>query len=424
MEELITQIASETLIDKELKKFNVTDSAIHELREKFMPLSISSIADKEGAKKVREARLVVKNERVKVEKMGKELRADAIKFQKAVIAEEKRIVSLLEPIETHLEQEEARIEEEKEQLRLEAERLKKERIQKRVNQLFQFGVQFNGDVYSLGGFSVNSQTVNDSSEEEWEVILSELQTEHHQEQERLAGLERIRAEEEARLEQVRKEQEQERLRLEALRKEQEEKEAKFRAEQEAIQKAMADKEAYMRAEQQRLEQERLQVENQKRIAKHNALFAIGLIHNGEVFCYKSIQVPFEEVEQLTASQFEETLANLKLEVDAIKAKEEQERLQEIESAKKVAAEKARFEAEEKAKREATEKAEQERRAKAEADRQAALRPDKEKLMSLSEELAKFPFPELTTPEAIRILEDAKTLMAKVSAHISNKAEAL
>ena len=51
-------------IKTELQKFNIADAVIAQLSAEFMPLKIKSLDDKEGAKKVRSARMVIKGKRV------------------------------------------------------------------------------------------------------------------------------------------------------------------------------------------------------------------------------------------------------------------------------------------------------------------------------------------------------------------------
>jgi hypothetical protein len=64
---------------------------------------IKTITNKPGYEQVHGARMVLKNTRVEIQRLGKDARDDATKFSKAVIAEEKRLISLIEPEETRLE---------------------------------------------------------------------------------------------------------------------------------------------------------------------------------------------------------------------------------------------------------------------------------------------------------------------------------
>ncbi len=132
-------------IERQLQKFAVTDTAISDLQQQYLPLRINGTADKEGYKIVNGARKVVKGLRVSVEKKRKELLADALVYQKAINAEARRIGVLIEPIELHLIAEEdgydLAVQEEKNA----KEKAQQEFIQGRVNELMQLGFVFNGE---------------------------------------------------------------------------------------------------------------------------------------------------------------------------------------------------------------------------------------------------------------------------------------
>ncbi|MEN6507132.1 MAG: hypothetical protein ABFD92_21560 [Planctomycetaceae bacterium] len=115
----------ETVSDNQLARFSASDSAIAEMSAAYLPLTIRDVNDTAGYKAVHAARMVVKNKRVEVEKLRKELKADALEYGRRVDAEAKRITSLLEPIESHLSQEEEAYEAEKERIK-NAARLKAE----------------------------------------------------------------------------------------------------------------------------------------------------------------------------------------------------------------------------------------------------------------------------------------------------------
>ena len=113
-------------VGTELQRFSPTDSAIAAMTAEYMPLVIRGIDDTEGYQRVRSARLTVKDHRVRVEKVRKELKADSIEYGRRVDGEAKRITALLLPIEEHLESQENAVIAEKERIknaaRVEAER--------------------------------------------------------------------------------------------------------------------------------------------------------------------------------------------------------------------------------------------------------------------------------------------------------------
>lgn len=109
----------------QLARFDQTDEAIAVLAEQYMPLTINGIDDADGFAIVHKARMDIKGRRVAVERVRKELKADALEYGRKVDAEAKRLTALLEPIEEHLAAEENAVTAEKERLRNEA-RLKAE----------------------------------------------------------------------------------------------------------------------------------------------------------------------------------------------------------------------------------------------------------------------------------------------------------
>src|SRR3990167_1199971 len=101
-----------------LEKFNPKKSELVELYKKFSSLEIVGIDDIEGYQKVDEARKELKKQRVGIEKQGKEFRADALRFQKAVIAYEKELIEIIEPLEIELGQKQEVVDLEKQRIKM------------------------------------------------------------------------------------------------------------------------------------------------------------------------------------------------------------------------------------------------------------------------------------------------------------------
>ena len=325
----------EAILNNELTKFNVTDAAIAELAKNYLPLVINGMEDRVGFAKVHAARMDVKNRRVAVQKTGKELREDAVKYQKAVIAEEKRIIGLLDPIESHLLSEEGKIESEKARLKAIEEEKAAALLQKRIDSICEFGAVFNGQAYSAYDVIIPVALVKVCNEEQFSEFIALMQAGKDTAEAKAREEEEARQAERDRMARIEAEQKAEAERLAAIARKQEEEAAKIKAEQD-------EKEWKIREAQEAIEAEKA------RIAE-------------------------AEAARLKAIEDE----NKRIENERIRAKE-------LEEAKKEAAEKAIREAAEKAKREAEEKAEKERLAKIEADRKAARAPDKEKLLALVE----------------------------------------
>lgn len=97
--------------------------------------SISAITNPDGYQQCHAARMSLKNERVDIQKTGKEARDDAVQFSKGVIAEENRLIAIIKPEEDRLttiqDAWDARIEAEK-QARIDAEIKRVKDIQDRI----------------------------------------------------------------------------------------------------------------------------------------------------------------------------------------------------------------------------------------------------------------------------------------------------
>jgi len=246
-------------IDKALAAYNVTDATIATMREKFMPLVIESPDDKQGAKRVREARLTVKNHRIAVEKTRKALKEDALRYGQAVDAEARRITAELAPIEEHLEAQEAAVAAEIAR-RAEAEaNAKREKLRLRMEAL------------AANGSRLTSLDVEAFTDEQFADELARSATEWQaaQERERVAAAERARVEaEQAEARRVEAE------RLAAQRAEQERVAAEQQAERERLaaeqRKLAEERAAVARAEELRLAGERAAQAERDRLARLEA----------------------------------------------------------------------------------------------------------------------------------------------------------
>lgn len=139
----------EQLITSELAKFTITDAAIAELREKYMPLTINGIDDKAGYAKVKAARLDVKAKRIELEKKRKEILEGALTYQRAVNKRAKEIFEPLEAIEGYLTDMEVKFDREVAWIKQETARRERERVQNRVAALTHLEAKFNGFCYQI-----------------------------------------------------------------------------------------------------------------------------------------------------------------------------------------------------------------------------------------------------------------------------------
>lgn len=86
-----------------LADFDPTVAELTAMVEATRGITANDLEDPKQLSVVKENRISLKNARVKIEKTGKALREDALKFQKAVIAKEKELVAIIEPEEDRLQ---------------------------------------------------------------------------------------------------------------------------------------------------------------------------------------------------------------------------------------------------------------------------------------------------------------------------------
>ena len=161
-------ITVEDVISTEIKKFNLADAKIAELKEKFKDLKISGVEDKDGYKSVSEAIKIVRTYRTGVEKVRKQIKENYLKTGRAIDEEAKRLTASLEEIENPLKDKKQEIDDEiqAEKDRQEAEAQAK--TDKRVEELEAVGIKFDGRFYSIGeDISVDIVTIKDFTDEQF-----------------------------------------------------------------------------------------------------------------------------------------------------------------------------------------------------------------------------------------------------------------
>lgn len=90
-----------------LERFNPTASELKKLVEEVKDVSVSDLHNTSEVKEVGVARRKLVTARTTIQKMGKEIRSDAVAFQKAVLAHEKKLISIIAPEEARLKEIEA-----------------------------------------------------------------------------------------------------------------------------------------------------------------------------------------------------------------------------------------------------------------------------------------------------------------------------
>lgn len=127
------------LISTELKKYDDIVPKVEELKKEFMPLTIASIEDKEGYEQVKEALKFMVAKRHSIEDKRKELKADSLKFGRAVDERAKEIQAMIAPIELHLKEQKERVDMELKAIQEAEEKAALERITKRHERLLNMG---------------------------------------------------------------------------------------------------------------------------------------------------------------------------------------------------------------------------------------------------------------------------------------------
>jgi len=127
------------LISTELKKYDEIVPKVEELKREFMPLTIASIEDKEGYEQVKEALKFMVAKRHSIEDKRKELKADSLKFGRAVDERAKEIQSMISPIEQHLKEQKEKVDLELKAIQEAEERAIQERLAKRHQRLYNMG---------------------------------------------------------------------------------------------------------------------------------------------------------------------------------------------------------------------------------------------------------------------------------------------
>lgn len=229
-----------------IEKFNPTVADLTNLVELTKQVVVTDINDKYQIDQVKSNRILLRDARVNITKRGKELRSDALAFQKAVIEKERELIAIIEPEEERLKA----IEEEVKAKKLRAERIAL--LPERKKRLAEIGdnVEVTDDeliamdASDFQGY-VNKRVADKNEAERQEI--EKKQAEIKAEEERLAREketrereEKARQEERERIEREQKEK--------AEREEREKKEAEEKAERER-------KEAEERAEKEKAEME-------------------------------------------------------------------------------------------------------------------------------------------------------------------------
>ena len=407
-----TGITTQEYLDTSLAKFNPIQSKIKKLEEDYLPMEIAGVNDIEGYNAVDIARKDVKKYRTTVEGIRKQEVADALKFQKSVNTEAKRITEMLTPIEEHLIAEQRKIQKQKEEIETEKKRLHALKIQQRTKDLIEAGMIFTGVSYIYLEIEVLPIEIESWTDVDFNAKLAEVDSAYNDEQDRLAIIEQQRKEEEEkqqaeqqkeikRLAEIAKENEKERLRLLKIKEDQDKKNEKERLRllkiKEDQDKEKAELLKLKKEHDDRIKAEKEKIEKAAKI-RQTLLEMIGI----------SL-----ELGELIAMTDEDWVKYYGLKKDEYNVYQDKLRVEEEKKEAKIKAdaeaEKIRLE-----KKEADFKAEQ---LKIEAAKIEAMKPDKEKLRTFAEFISKIKTPDVTSPEAEDVILNVITAKTRMEDYI-------
>jgi hypothetical protein len=249
-----------------IERFDPTVAELTALVDKTKNLTTVDLKDKEQIAVVRENRIALKNARISIQKKGKELREDAIKFQKAVIVKEKELIAIVEPEEERLE----KIESEAKELALREERAKtlperKERIATAIDgSPTEIEIMTDDQILNIDDNQFDAY-INRLTAIKLENVRIENERVAQAERERIEAeqAEREKAEAEKRAEEQAK-IDAENARIKA---EQDAKDAELKAQADKIKAEQDARDAELKAEADRIEREKLDLEHKKQLAE-------------------------------------------------------------------------------------------------------------------------------------------------------------
>lgn len=232
----LTVLPVEEQISNELVKANVTEAKIAELREKYMPLKINGIEDKETYIQVKEARKDCKSWRVLAEKLCKKGREEAVAIQKAWVAKEKEVTTQIGEVEDYLEKQEKDYEEAVAKAKKERDRRIEEQFILRQQELSKMNALYAEGQFIIGEVSFEMSVVKECDPDIWENdIKPKFESEYKKVEALVLEQERLRQEREAEI----KRQEEE---LQRKQRELEEQERKLKAAQEEQERKQREEE--------------------------------------------------------------------------------------------------------------------------------------------------------------------------------------
>lgn len=308
-EELIPEpLSLDEQIDNKLVKANVTEAVIADLRERYLPLKIAGIDDKETYLLVKEGRKNCKAIRVIATKICKDGREDAVAIQKKWVAKEKEVTSRIAEVEDYLEEQEKAYEAEVAAEKEARKRREEEQLILRQQILTSMGALYADGCFVLGEVSFELSAVKESDIDVWNDVINAAF---------LAEYQKLQSEE---LEKARLQQE---------------REAEFKRQQEELerkQKDLADKEAKLKEEADRQAAAAQKAIEQKENARCEQMYGFGLQFDMSDNHFKGYGcfVPMVDIKCLSDENWEHVINGVNAQVSKKKAEYAEEKRKEQE----------------------------------------------------------------------------------------------
>ena len=136
------------------------------LVQQYSEMEIDGIEDIAGYQLVKKEEKNLKSMIAKIKKRRKEITAPAIEFQKKLIAEEERLIGIVQPILTKVSTARQDFDD-----KAAAAALK--RLNERCAELLENGYQLVGSIYQCGIFQITKEVINEQTDEEFAVYINE-----------------------------------------------------------------------------------------------------------------------------------------------------------------------------------------------------------------------------------------------------------
>jgi hypothetical protein len=166
----------EMVIADEKAKFALPETVVKQWEEEYGKLEITGPQDVAGYEAVKAAWNYVRSRRTAVEGKGLEIRQRFNAINKAISAEQDRLVDLINPLEKKLLEKKEAWEREDKRLREEAKAREEQRFNDRLRELIGLGMTLVDGYYSIGDtITIDAATMRSFSDEKYMGFLGKVQ---------------------------------------------------------------------------------------------------------------------------------------------------------------------------------------------------------------------------------------------------------